>query len=80
MSNREDLIERALRYVAQEHNTAVMHRDEMYGCRKREVNNGMIANALAYEIEIAKLEGKIDGLATATVQLQMVRDNERIDT
>lgn len=79
MSNLDELFDRALRFVTSEHNTAVMHRDELLACRRRELDHGLVTNALGYEVEIAKLEGRIDGLTTATVQIRMVRDNERIE-
>lgn len=71
--------ETALRYVRDEHNKAVELRDQLFLSRTKAMEYGSLTEALHAETLIAKYNGLIEGLTVATVQLQMVRDNERID-
>jgi hypothetical protein len=78
-TNRDDLIERALRFMSSEHNNAVRLRDQMYATQRRAMDNGLLSEALHAGTLIASIEGRIEGLSMGTVQLQMVRDDERIE-
>ena len=67
----------ALDYVSGEHNKIVRLRDQRAINQRERMAEGDIVLAMAAQLDIARLEGQLDGLATASTQLQMVR--ERIE-
>jgi hypothetical protein len=62
----------ALRYVADEHNNTVRCRDQLAVSMRDFASQGDVIAAASTQLEIARLNGRIEGLTIATTQLQIV--------
>lgn len=64
----------AQRYIASEQHEAVRLRDVRANDAQTLIARGDIVAALAAQLDVARLAGKIVGLNTASIQLDIVRE------